>query len=166
MASLYEINEKLEAAIEFGCDPETGEFIDENGLNDLYMELNDKIEGVALYQKNLESEAEAIDKEIQSLKERKERKKKRAESMKKYLSSYLLAKDMKKFETPKVAIKFRKSTVVEIVDEKMLPEQFVNTVVKTESKPDKKAIKDYLKKHSDEVIDGAMLVEKQNISIS
>lgn len=53
MASLYEINEKLESAIEFGCDPETGEFIDENGLNDLYMELNDKIEGVALYQKTL-----------------------------------------------------------------------------------------------------------------
>lgn len=48
MANLYEIDTKLVNAIECGCDVETGEFIDEKGIEDLYMELNNKIEGIAL----------------------------------------------------------------------------------------------------------------------
>ena len=40
MANLYEIDTKLVNAIECGCDVETGEFIDEKGIEDLYMELN------------------------------------------------------------------------------------------------------------------------------
>lgn len=165
MANLYEIDTKLVNAIECGCDVETGEFIDEKGIEDLYMELNNKIEGIALYRKNTESDIEAIDKEIEALKKRKEIKQNKLKGLTNYLSSYLLSKDIKKFETPKVLIKFCKSTQVEILDESKLPQEFVRKIEKVEYKPDKKEIKNYLKTNPDKIIEGCRLVENQNISI-
>ena len=157
MANLYEIDTKLINAIECGCDVETGEFIDEKGIEDLYMELNNKIEGIALYRKNTESDIEAIDKEIEALKKRKEIKQNKLKGLTNYLSSYLLSKDIKKFETPKVLIKFRKSTQVEILDESKLPQEFVRKIEKVEYKPDKKEIKNYLKTNPDKIIEGCRI---------
>ena len=56
MATLYEI----ESAIYNCVDGETGEVIDEEKLNALMMERSAKLEGVALWIKNLESDAAAI----------------------------------------------------------------------------------------------------------
>ena len=56
MASLYEIDKSI-----LGCiDQETGEMIDPDRLEALFMERNQKIENVALWIKNLQSDALAF----------------------------------------------------------------------------------------------------------
>lgn len=66
MATLYEI----ESAIMDCVDAETGEIINEEQLNALLMERNAKLEGVALWIKNLESDAAAIRAEREALEKR------------------------------------------------------------------------------------------------
>lgn len=161
--NLYEIDEKLKNAIEYGCDTETGEFIDEEQLNKLYMELDKKIEGTALYTKNLSAEIDALDKEIQNLTERKKKKDKLKKSIENYLSNYLLNNEINKFETSKVLIKFRKSTKVEVNDIDKVPEEWIKT--KVEKSVDKTAVKKYLIANNTETIDGLTLVESKNMNI-
>lgn len=66
MATLYEID----AAIMDCVDTETGEIIDEEQLNALLMERSAKLEGVALWIKNLDSDAAAIRAEREALEKR------------------------------------------------------------------------------------------------
>lgn len=66
MATLYEID----AAIMDCVDAESGEIIDEEQLNSLLMERSAKLEGVALWIKNLDSDAAAIRAEREALEKR------------------------------------------------------------------------------------------------
>jgi len=64
--TLYEIDSAVMACV----DEETGEILDEEKLNTLIMERNRKFEGVALWIKNLESDAAAIKTERDALDKR------------------------------------------------------------------------------------------------
>ena len=66
MATLYEI----ESAIMDCVDAETGEIIDEVQLTALLMERSAKLEGVALWIKNLDSDVAAIRAEREALEKR------------------------------------------------------------------------------------------------
>ena len=110
MATLYEINH----AILECCDMETGEILDCERLEQLQLEKEQKIEGVALYIKNLDAEAAALKVEEAALAERRKIKENKAKRLKEYLSSAL---NGQKFETPRVRLSFRTSTGVEISDE-------------------------------------------------
>ena len=120
--------------------------------------FNFKIENIALYIKNLKSEAEAIKSEVESLKSRADIKKKKAERLTDYLDKILCGE---KFETPKVALSYRKSTSVNIENEEIIPDEFMT--IKTEKKPNKVAIAKSLK--NGETVIGCELVEKQNLQI-
>ena len=63
MANLYEID----AAISGCIDAESGEIIDTERLDNLLIERSKKLEGVALWIKNLESDAAAIKAEKNAL---------------------------------------------------------------------------------------------------
>ena len=65
------------------------------------------------------------------------------------------------FVTSRVAIGYRKSTSVNIVNEEELPKDLL--VEKVSISPDKKAIGELLK--NGEVVSGAELVENKNIQI-
>ena len=56
MANLYEINNQILACV----DLDTGEIIDMDKLQELQMEFDQKVEGVACWIKNLLSEAKAL----------------------------------------------------------------------------------------------------------
>lgn len=154
MASIYEINEQIMQCIDF----ETGEIIDAEKLNALQIEKDKKIENIACWIKNLNAEAQDIKAEEQALAERRKSKENIAERLKQYLSEILCATP---FESARAKITFRKSTSVNITDESKVTDDFkkVETVVKI----DKRAIADALKQG--EIIDGAELVENQNIQI-
>lgn len=153
MASLYEINEEILSCV----DMETGEIIDMDKLQELQMKFDDKVEGVALWIKNLLSEAAAIKAEKDKLAERQKACENKAKNLKEYLSKFL---DGQKFKTAKVSITYRKSDSVEVENVSMLPKEFLKfaepEVRKTELK---KALKDGVE------IAGATLVERQNIQI-
>lgn len=68
-----------------------------------------------------------------------------------------------KFKTPTVEISYRKSSSIDIKDAEKVPSEFMHVVI--ESKPDKKAIKDELKKLGTDETDYAKIVTNINMSI-
>lgn len=153
MASLYEINEEILNCI----DLETGEILDEEKFNQLSVDRNDKIENIALYYKNLLSEADAIKSEKEMFAHREKVIRNKAENLKKYLDSSLKGD---KFSTVKVNISYRNSTCVD-VDEEKIDAKWLKTI--TTTSVDKIKITEALK--AGESISGAVLVEKKNINI-
>ena len=152
MASLYEIDAQIMACVDF----ETGEIIDAEKLEQLQMQFNDKVEGIALWIKNLVAEAKMIKEEKDNLAARQKVCENKAESLKKYLGQALAGE---KFKTPKVSISYRKSESVEVADVEFLSPEYL----KFKPEADKTKIKEALK--AGEVVEGAMLVEKNNIQI-
>lgn len=150
--TLYEINAEISACI----DGETGEVIDFDRLSGLAMERENKLEGVALWIKNLEATAKAVKAERDALKERQEQAERKALMLREWLSGAL---DGEKMETPKVKVSYRKSTAVEVDDR--LPKKWCSKkIVYT---PDKIAIKTAIQ--NGKKITGAKIVERQNIQI-
>lgn len=110
---LYEINAELEKLI----DPETGEIADIELFEQLGMERSQKIENIALWIKNLESDAESLQAEEKKLKARRVSAENNAERLHDFLSGML--SDGEKFETPRVKLSWRKSESVKI----LIPEE-------------------------------------------
>ena len=108
--TIYEIDQAIMECV----DLETGEIIDTDKLNELELERESKIEGVACWIKDLKAEAEALKNEKQALAERQKVAENKAESLKKWLAYALQGE---KFKTTKCAISFRKTESVEVTDE-------------------------------------------------
>ena len=108
--TLYEINEQIRNAIEYGCDPETGEIIDVDALEELEMARDEKIENICLYIKDLKAEAAAIKAEKDALDARMKASSRKAESLTNYLQQELAGE---RFKTSKVAISYRKTFELE-----------------------------------------------------
>lgn len=153
MASLWQIEEAIMDCV----DMETGEIIDIERLDQLQMDRDSKIENIALYIKNLLSDAEGIKAEKENLAQRQKVAENKANSLKKYLSGYLAGQ---KFSTARVAISFRKSESVNIKDSTAIPKEYLKY---KDPEPDKTAIKSVLK--SGKAVPGAELVQNQNIQI-
>ena len=141
--TLYEINEKLMNCFfipetEEVVDGETGEVFDSNYLDRLDMAREEKIEGIALWIKNIDAEAEAIKAEKMKLAKRQAAAEKRAENLRNYLLGNM---GEEKFSTAKVAISFRHSQRVECDDVNSLPFEFVKTEIKPALAEIKKALK-------------------------
>lgn len=163
---LYDIDTELEAAIEAAFDPETGELLDEAAferMNELQLEREKKIEGVALWIKNLSADAEALKHEKEAFAAREKATKNKLERLKGWMSYAL---NGEKFKTDKVAVGWRRSESVEISDE-LNPMDLVDIDPHFIKLPppefDKIRLKAALKEGIE--IPGVKLVEKQNIQI-
>lgn len=170
MAKLYDINESLLNAIEYGIDDETGELLNDDDLSQriesLQIELGEKLEGIANYSKSLSYDVDAFDKEIENLKKRKEQAQKRKDGLDRFLSTYLLNNGFEKgFKTARVDVKFRKSTSVNVLNQDLVPKDFIKVTTKVTESVDKTAIKNYLKANEDATVDGVELVTNMNMSI-
>lgn len=163
---LYEINREIEDILENSIDMETGEISEDaiERLNALQMERDAKVENIALWHKDLMAEAKAISDEIKALQERKKSLEKKMDWQESYLT---FALDGQKYESPKVAITYRKSQAVEIYDMDRFIEDHKDDPdvvnVKVEWSANKTNIKKMLKEGQE--IDGAVLVERQNMQI-
>ena len=156
--TLFEINEQIQKAIELGFDPETGEILDASALEQLQIDRDEKVENICLYIKDLKAEAVALDNEKKALEARKTVAEKKSDSLSRYLQAML---DGEKFKTARCAVSYRKTQAVNIVDESLLPKEYLR--FKTTSAPDKTAIKDAIKAGKD--VPGAMLEERQSMTI-
>ena len=151
--TLYEIDQEIMSCI----DLETGEIIDLDKLSELQMQREEKLEGVALWIKNLKADAAAYKAEKDAFAEREKAAKDKAEKLSEWLTEALKGEKM---STDKVAISFRKSEVVE-VDEESVPKKWLTK--KITFAPDKIRIKEAIK--SGLKIKGCSISEKQNIQI-
>jgi hypothetical protein len=157
MANLYMIDQQILSC----CDPETGEIIDPEMLDALLMERDAKVESVACWIKNLESDVLAYKAEKDAFAEREAQAKRKVESLKKWLANAL---NGQKFTTTRCAVSFRKSESVELeegLDIDRIPAEFLS--VKTTYSPNKTAIKEAIKEGRE--INGCKLVEKFNAQI-
>lgn len=172
MASLYEIDSRLETLLTEGFDEETGEIYEtqeelDKAIDEVALDLDTKIENIGCFIKNLESDVEAIKKEEGNLKHRRQTAENKIESLKRYLNGYLSAVYPKeedrakwKFKTAKVVLGYRKSNTVEVPDITLLDKDYLK--VKTETTADKVAIKEAIK--SGKEVKGAYI--KQNVNLS
>lgn len=154
MASIYDIDNKICACVDF----ESGEIIDQEQLDALQIERAAKIEGIACWIKNLESDAAEIKAEETALADRRKAKEAKADALKKYLQ---FALNDCPFESAKCKVTFRRSTQVNIIDESKIPAEYLKVVAQAQI--DKKALGAALK--LGELIEGVELKEKSNIQI-
>ena len=158
--TLYEIQDNIRQAIEQGFNEETGEVFDASDIEALQIQRDEKIESIALYIKDLTAEANAIKAEKTALAKRQQTAENHAESLKRYLAKCL---DGQKFKTARVAISYRKSQTLELIDGldiNQLPKQFLREIA---PEVDKTALKDALKEGQE--IYGAYLQDHINTII-
>lgn len=141
-----------------------GELIDDDAeltqyLDSLDMQLVEKTENILKYQRHIEMQESALDSEIKRLTDLRIAYRNRNENIKRYIQYAMESGGIKKIETPVGNLTLRKTESVEITGE--LPSVFIKTKV-TET-PDKKAIKEALKKG--EKIEGASLKQYNSLII-
>lgn len=160
--TLFEIDARLNNCFiidENVVDVETGEIFDKDYLDQLEMMKEEKIENIAKWIKNLDSDIEQLKKQKDAFAARQKSAENKRDSLKNYLSTFLNyqrwdAKDKS------VSVSFRKSEAVKIVDESVIPKKWF---IKQEPKLDKAGIKAALKLNTK--VRGAELETKQNIQI-
>ena len=151
--NLYEINAEILSCM----DMETGEVLDSEKLDSLHIALEDKLENISLWIKNLEADATAFKAEKEAFADRQRAAENKVASLKRYLSDFL---DGRKFETKRVKVSFRKSESLELSEDAKIPEEFLKYKEPEVNKAElKKAVKAGLK------LEGVQLVQKENISI-
>lgn len=157
--TIYEIDNAITNLI----DPETGEILDFEAFDGLQMERGKKIENMALWYKELNAESAAIRNEERTLAERRKALENKAEHLADYLARIT---DGQKFETPRAAISWRRSTAVELDDDfVMWAKANASWTLKPpkDPEPDKNVIKNALK--NGENVYGARLVERYNMQV-
>ena len=177
--NVYDVNEVIENALLYGVD-EWGEVLDDDQIKELVdkmeMTLQTKLEYMAKVVVNAEPFVDAIDAEIKKLQDKKKTTINGMNRTKDYLDRFIRhnytdengvldEEGLKKFKlkTPTVEISYRKSSSVEVKDNDKVPTEFMNVVI--ESKPDKKALKEHLKKLGTDETDFAKIVTNINMSI-
>lgn len=166
MAKLYQLKAQYEDALNAliaSADEETGEVdLDIAAMLDkIEGELVEKAQSTAAIYKTLNNNSAIIDGEIKRLQALKKRYDNAAGNVKDYLAYSLLNGNTERIDGIIATISFRKSEEIVIDDADILPRDCVR--VKTETAPDKVAIKKAIKAGTD--IPGAHLETKQNIQI-
>ena len=150
---LYEIDQAIMDLV----DSETGEIIDIEAFDSLQMEREEKIEGIALYIKDLKAEAEALKAEKMAFAERQKVAENKVESLKNYLAYALKGQA---FKSTKAVVSFRKTQQVDVPDIYALDENFLRY---KEPEADKTAIKEAIK--AGQTVKGATLIENTSVII-
>lgn len=134
MANLYELERALQE-FELEIDEETGEIMNVDDLDALQMERDIKVENIALWIKNLQSDAEAYKREKESFYAKEKAAKNKAERLKEYLQNSLGGQ---KFKTDRVTISYRRGKQVAIVAADLIPKEYLRFA---DPVPDKVKIK-------------------------
>jgi len=142
---------------------ETGELIDNSDavqalLNEIEDERDNKADSIAYLIKEANDTEEALKSEINRLSERKKMFIRQQDSLKQLLN-FLLSGE--KLKTAKFTFSYRSSQSVNIIDESLIPAEFLN--VKEVVTPDKKLIKEALANF--ENVAGAETVVKTTLGV-
>ena len=144
MKPLYEIDQAILDCV----DLETGEILDPEKLDALQMERELKLEGVALWVKDLKAEMTAVKEEADKLTSRKKSLENKIESLKTWL---LYALNGEKLKTPRCNVYQTHSQKLVIDDEKAMVDMLMSSpsgekfLRMKEPEIDKNALKDSLK---------------------
>ena len=144
MRALYEIDQEILDCV----DLETGEILDTEKLDALQMERERKLEGVALWIKDMKAEAAAVKEEADKLTARKKALENKMDGLKTWL---LMALGGEKLSTPRCKVYQTHNQRVVIDDEKALIDMFLSSpsgekfLRMKDPEIDKTALKDSMK---------------------
>lgn len=157
--AVREIVEHAVYSDEFGgyINEETGEVIDREYFKQYDISTDDMVEGIGCIYKETLAFAGAIKAECDELYKRQKKEEGRAEWLKRLLVNTL--GEGQKYKSPQLQVSWRKSVATELQDGVRFPDCYY----KVELSVDKKAIGEALK--AGEVIEGAALVERNNVQI-
>jgi hypothetical protein len=168
MASLFTIDSEIKAILDSVLDQtdENGEFTGDiesiySSLEELQEAREAKMENIALYAKNLASEASAIKNEEIILADRRKRLERKCERLEGILMNSLLQNNETKASSPRFEASVRYYDETKIIDETKIPEKFLK--VKTTKSPDKVAIKTAIK--AGQAVEGAEIESVPHIKI-
>lgn len=160
--NLYWVNNAIYKLYDEFVDPDTGEISDPDEFAARYAALDisreEIIENTLLMYKNCIADAAAIADEIKVLKERKDALERKAERFKTDAADALGGE---KFQTAKVAVTWRKSTIATSDDESIAPDEYMKVTIT--QKPDKNAIKAAIKSGTE--VSGWRLAENMNMTV-
>lgn len=125
-------------------------------------EFESKCMGYRLVIKHLEAEQQAIKEEKERLIKLEKSKTNNIERLKETLKAAMIAFDKDVIVFPLGRISFRKSTAVDVIDEAIIPAEYLR--VKTTTEPNKIDIKAALTEGKD--VPGCLLKENKNVVIS
>ena len=166
--TLYELTKEQQYLYDLlangeAIDMETGEIdpVVEEQLKINNEQIDEKIKAWGIVCKQLQADAKMLKDEEEAISIRRKRAERHAELVKNRLENQMILLGKLQFKDTKVDISFRKAKKVEIVNEKLLPEEYLS--VKTTITPAKTLIMSALKEGKE--VQGATLVETQNIQI-
>lgn len=136
---LYEITNSINQVKKFIDDPEELEAY----LDTLNIELENKAKNIFMLMKNIEAPIQAIDDEIERLTKMKKSYQAKTSNLKNYISYTMQKNGIEKIESDIVKFSFRKSESINITNEELIPEEFIN--IKEVKTVDKIAIKKAIK---------------------
>ena len=166
--TFYEINEKMrriEKELDECIDEDTGEIIDDkytdliNDYTAIEMEEHDKIESVCLLFKEKQMFIDELKAEKKRIADRISIVENDTERLKKFIDEFVLKGQ--KFETAKVRCQYRNTKSVEVADESIVPEEYMNEKISVA--PDKMKIKKALTEGK--TVRGCNLIENSSLSI-
>lgn len=161
--TLYEIQETMIDNLNIFLESEGSEFdqeVYEEIMNILKIELSNKSSNILKYLNNLQADLEQIKLEKQRLDKIKKSKESKYNKLSDYIISVMTNLDKAKIETDIGNYALRKSTKVEILDEKLIPEEYFN--ISIDKTVDKLALKEILKSQE---IPGVRLATGFNLNI-
>lgn len=150
---LYEINTHIQSCI----DLETGELLDRELFDSLQGEKKDKVKNIALWIKNLESDAEQLKQEARRFQARQKAAENKAKRLRDYLAMCIRGESYKDIQ---YTIEWSNSTYVDVIDEIVLADKWK----KVSYSVDKAGLMTALR--AGENIAGAKLGERQSMKIS
>ena len=163
MASLFDYKKEWDDIMENAVD-EDGVIESEEALKrleELELEIPEKVDNSISAIKTWLVKAEALKDDAKKLTERAKQLENRAQWLKQYLDSTLAGS---KWESAAGRVSYRKSVSVELADDFIAKHLEDQRFITMEPKVSKAAVKDALK--AGELIEGATLVEKQNIQVA
>jgi hypothetical protein len=157
--NLYQINQTMmDLLSQTTDDGELPESVFDQ-LAELQIAEEDKLESIGCLLKNWRSDADQLKTEEDNLAERRKSIENRADRLKAYAYRYMLETGKTKFDSPRVALSFRKSKAVDITNESMIPAKYIQTKTQIAKAEISKAIK------AGVIVPGAVLVERENLQV-
>lgn len=164
LPALYEIANQFQGLAALADSEELPAEVIRDTLEGLQGDLTTKSVNVAKFILGLEAEARAIDEAIEKLKERAERRRRRAEGIRAYVLFNLQRAGVTKVECPEFTISVRLNPLgVEVEDPSAIPPRFMVQPEPPPARPDKTAIKEALK--AGEHVAGCFLRQGERLDI-
>lgn len=163
MTALFVLAQEYRAAADALADMDLDAQTVADTLESIGGDIEVKAQNVAMFARNLEATAEAINVHIKAQQARVRALTARAEHLRDYIARCMDTCGVTKIEAPALSISFRSATAVDVFEPDLIPAEYMRAPPPPAATPDKAAIAAALKAGAD--IPGARLETRRHLQI-